>query len=179
MKIERSRFLDSLKNIGTWFFRVAAVWCSIWRKATAWATWPARRRTRIETRRTCTTRRTWKVIGRLYRLRILANFEMSLIAQSYVRSKIIVSGRYSKFSVVKIRIDRSPFSVEPRRREHVGRRSYSPRRTQSSSNRVEMYFSEVDVDVRQPRSREPTASLTCVHLLRFPFVTSIYNTYVK
>lgn len=51
-------------------------------------------------------------------------------------------------------------TVEPRRREHVGRRGYSPRRTQSSSNRVEMYFSEVDVDVRQPRSREPTTSLT-------------------
>lgn len=54
--------------------------------------------------------------------------------------------------------------VEPRRREHVGRRGYSPRRTQSSSNasRVEMYFSEVDVDVRQPRPREPIASLTYV-----------------
>nr|XP_012220379.1 PREDICTED: uncharacterized protein LOC105671082 isoform X1 [Linepithema humile]XP_012220381.1 PREDICTED: uncharacterized protein LOC105671082 isoform X1 [Linepithema humile]XP_012220382.1 PREDICTED: uncharacterized protein LOC105671082 isoform X1 [Linepithema humile]XP_012220383.1 PREDICTED: uncharacterized protein LOC105671082 isoform X1 [Linepithema humile]XP_012220384.1 PREDICTED: uncharacterized protein LOC105671082 isoform X1 [Linepithema humile] len=51
---------------------------------------------------------------------------------------------------------------EPRRREHAGRRGYSPRRTQSSSNasRVEMYFSEVDVDVRQPRPREPIASLT-------------------
>ncbi|XP_011068676.1 PREDICTED: uncharacterized protein LOC105154691 isoform X2 [Acromyrmex echinatior] len=51
---------------------------------------------------------------------------------------------------------------EPRRREHIGRRGYSPRRTQSSSNasRVEMYFSEVDVDVRQPRPREPIASLT-------------------
>ncbi|XP_072759818.1 uncharacterized protein [Anoplolepis gracilipes] len=52
---------------------------------------------------------------------------------------------------------------EPRRREHVGRRGYSPRRTQSSSNaasRVDMYFSEVDVDVRQPRPREPIASLT-------------------
>lgn len=54
--------------------------------------------------------------------------------------------------------------VEPRRREHAGRRGYSPRRTQSSSNasRVEMYFSEVDVDVRQPRPREPIASLTYV-----------------
>lgn len=54
--------------------------------------------------------------------------------------------------------------VEPRRREHIGRRGYSPRRTQSSSNasRVEMYFSEVDVDVRQPRPREPIASLTYV-----------------
>lgn len=52
----------------------------------------------------------------------------------------------------------------PRRREHVGRRGYSPRRTQSSSNtsRVEMYFSEVDVDVRQPRPREPITSLTYV-----------------
>ncbi|KAK9295113.1 hypothetical protein QLX08_010477 [Tetragonisca angustula] len=56
--------------------------------------------------------------------------------------------------------DETDMEVEPRRREHVGRRGYSPRRTQSSSNRVEMYFSEVDVDVRQPRSREPTASLT-------------------
>ncbi|XP_031834178.1 uncharacterized protein LOC116427684 [Nomia melanderi] len=56
--------------------------------------------------------------------------------------------------------DETDIAVEPRRREHVGRRSYSPRRTQSSSNRVEMYFSEVDVDVRQPRSREPTISLT-------------------
>lgn len=56
------------------------------------------------------------------------------------------------------------FIVEPRRREHVGRRGYSPRRTQSSSNasRVDMYFSEVDVDVRQPRPREPVASLTYV-----------------
>ncbi|XP_076396339.1 uncharacterized protein LOC100882255 [Megachile rotundata] len=56
--------------------------------------------------------------------------------------------------------DETDMEVEPRRREHVGRRSYSPRRTQSSSNRMELYFSEVDVDVRQPRSREPTASLT-------------------
>ncbi|XP_076681093.1 uncharacterized protein LOC143375644 isoform X1 [Andrena cerasifolii] len=56
--------------------------------------------------------------------------------------------------------DETDMEVEPRRREHVGRRGYSPRRTQSSSNRVEMYFSEVDVDVREPRSREPTASLT-------------------
>ncbi|XP_076623789.1 uncharacterized protein LOC143343135 [Colletes latitarsis] len=55
--------------------------------------------------------------------------------------------------------DETDMEVEPRRREHVGRRGYSPRRTQSSSNRVEMYFSEVDVDVRQPRPREPTASL--------------------
>lgn len=54
--------------------------------------------------------------------------------------------------------------VEPRRRDHIGRRGYSPRRTQSSSNasRVEMYFSEMDVDVRQPRSRESVASLTYV-----------------
>ncbi|CAL7939227.1 unnamed protein product [Xylocopa violacea] len=56
--------------------------------------------------------------------------------------------------------DETDMEVEPRRREHVGRRGYSPRRTQSTNNRVEMYFSEVDVDVRQPRSREPTASLT-------------------
>ncbi|TGZ50101.1 Receptor expression-enhancing protein 1 [Temnothorax longispinosus] len=58
--------------------------------------------------------------------------------------------------------DETDMEVEPRRREHVGRRGYSPRRTQSSSNasRVEMYFSEVDVDVRQPRPREPIASLT-------------------
>ncbi|XP_076161295.1 uncharacterized protein LOC143143636 isoform X2 [Ptiloglossa arizonensis] len=56
--------------------------------------------------------------------------------------------------------DETDMEVEPRRREHVGRRGYSPRRTQSSSNRVEMYFSEVDVDVRQPRPREPTTSLT-------------------
>ncbi|XP_032686372.1 uncharacterized protein LOC116851239 isoform X2 [Odontomachus brunneus] len=56
--------------------------------------------------------------------------------------------------------DETDMQAEPRRREHVGRRGYSPRRTQSSSNRVEMYFSEVDVDVRQPRPREPIASLT-------------------
>lgn len=59
--------------------------------------------------------------------------------------------------------DETDMEVEPRRREHVGRRGYSPRRTQSSSNaasRVDMYFSEVDVDVRQPRPREPIASLT-------------------
>ncbi|XP_018052643.1 PREDICTED: uncharacterized protein LOC108690064 isoform X3 [Atta colombica] len=58
--------------------------------------------------------------------------------------------------------DETDMEVEPRRREHIGRRGYSPRRTQSSSNasRVEMYFSEVDVDVRQPRPREPIASLT-------------------
>ncbi|XP_011693336.1 PREDICTED: uncharacterized protein LOC105453244 isoform X2 [Wasmannia auropunctata] len=58
--------------------------------------------------------------------------------------------------------DETDMQVEPRRREHAGRRGYSPRRTQSSSNasRVEMYFSEVDVDVRQPRPREPIASLT-------------------
>ncbi|EFN88359.1 Receptor expression-enhancing protein 1 [Harpegnathos saltator] len=56
--------------------------------------------------------------------------------------------------------DETDVQAEPRRREHVGRRGYSPRRTQSSSNRVEMYFSEVDVDVRQPRPREPVASLT-------------------
>ncbi|XP_029667084.1 uncharacterized protein LOC115237871 isoform X3 [Formica exsecta] len=58
--------------------------------------------------------------------------------------------------------DETDMEVEPRRREHTGRRGYSPRRTQSSSNasRVDMYFSEVDVDVRQPRPREPIASLT-------------------
>ncbi|XP_012542255.2 uncharacterized protein LOC105840062 isoform X2 [Monomorium pharaonis] len=58
--------------------------------------------------------------------------------------------------------DGTDMEVEPRRREHIGRRGYSPRRTQSSSNasRVEMYFSEVDVEVRQPRPREPIASLT-------------------
>ncbi|KOC70340.1 Receptor expression-enhancing protein 4 [Habropoda laboriosa] len=56
--------------------------------------------------------------------------------------------------------DETDMEVEPRRREHVGRRGYSPRRTQSSNTRVEMYFSEVDVDVRQPASREPTTSLT-------------------
>ncbi|KAK2585975.1 hypothetical protein KPH14_010550 [Odynerus spinipes] len=56
--------------------------------------------------------------------------------------------------------DETDMEVEPRRREHVGRRGYSPRRTQSSTNRVEMYFSEVDVDVIQPRPREPIASLT-------------------
>ncbi|XP_032454861.1 uncharacterized protein LOC100120566 isoform X2 [Nasonia vitripennis] len=49
---------------------------------------------------------------------------------------------------------------EPRRRERSGRRGYSPRRTQSSSNRMEMYFTEVDLDVRQSRSREPVGSLT-------------------
>ncbi|RLU22734.1 hypothetical protein DMN91_005012 [Ooceraea biroi] len=58
--------------------------------------------------------------------------------------------------------DETDTEAEPRRREHVGRRGYSPRRTQSSSNapRVDMYFSEVDVDVRQQRPREPVASLT-------------------
>ncbi|XP_076644559.1 uncharacterized protein LOC143354395 [Halictus rubicundus] len=60
--------------------------------------------------------------------------------------------------------DETDIAVEPRRREHVGRRGYSPRRTQSSSNRVEMYFSEVDlykcINVKEPTSREPTASLT-------------------
>ncbi|XP_074100425.1 uncharacterized protein LOC141528324 isoform X2 [Cotesia typhae] len=49
--------------------------------------------------------------------------------------------------------------IEPRRRENPGRRGYSPRRTQSSCNRVDMFFSEVDVDVRQPRPREPISSL--------------------
>ncbi|OAD53597.1 Receptor expression-enhancing protein 1 [Eufriesea mexicana] len=58
--------------------------------------------------------------------------------------------------------DETDMEVEPRRREHVGRRGYSPRRTQSGNTRVEMYFSEVDVDVRQSRSREPTTSLTNV-----------------
>ncbi|XP_015112962.1 uncharacterized protein LOC107038395 [Diachasma alloeum] len=56
--------------------------------------------------------------------------------------------------------DETDMTVEPRRREHPGRRGYSPRRTQSNCNRVEMYFSEVDVDVRQPRPRDPIASLT-------------------
>ncbi|XP_014605846.1 PREDICTED: uncharacterized protein LOC106787739 [Polistes canadensis] len=56
--------------------------------------------------------------------------------------------------------DETDMEEEPRRREHVGRRGYSPRRTQSSTNRVEMYFSEVDVDMIQPRPREPIASLT-------------------
>ncbi|CAK9800401.1 Receptor expression-enhancing protein 1 [Anthophora quadrimaculata] len=56
--------------------------------------------------------------------------------------------------------DETDMEVEPRRREHVGRRGYSPRRTQSSNTRVEMYFSEVDVNVRQPASKEPTTSLT-------------------
>ncbi|XP_053598152.1 germ cell nuclear acidic protein isoform X2 [Microplitis demolitor] len=49
--------------------------------------------------------------------------------------------------------------IEPRRRENPGRRGYSPRRTQSSCNRVDMFFSEVDVDVRQPRPREPISSI--------------------
>ena len=62
--------------------------------------------------------------------------------------------------IAEVEMLREYFIVEPRRREHPGRRGYSPRRTQSSSNRVEMYFAEVDVDVRQPRSREPIASLT-------------------
>ncbi|XP_078038486.1 uncharacterized protein LOC144470819 [Augochlora pura] len=60
--------------------------------------------------------------------------------------------------------DETDIAVEPRRREHVGRRGYSPRRTQSSSNRVEMYFSEVDLykcmNAKEPTSREPTSSLT-------------------
>ncbi|XP_011314753.1 uncharacterized protein [Fopius arisanus] len=56
--------------------------------------------------------------------------------------------------------DETDMTGEPRRREHPGRRGYSPRRTQSNCNRVEMYFSEVDVDVRQPRPRDPIASLT-------------------
>nr|XP_033329197.1 uncharacterized protein LOC117221945 isoform X1 [Megalopta genalis] len=60
--------------------------------------------------------------------------------------------------------DETDIAVEPRRREHVGRRGYSPRRTQSSSNRVEMYFSEVDlykcINVKEPTAREPTTSLT-------------------
>ncbi|XP_063989042.1 uncharacterized protein LOC135168599 isoform X2 [Diachasmimorpha longicaudata] len=56
--------------------------------------------------------------------------------------------------------DETDMTVEPRRRENTGRRGYSPRRTQSNCNRVEMYFSEVDVDVRQPRPRDPIASLT-------------------
>ncbi|XP_043460843.1 uncharacterized protein LOC122497662 [Leptopilina heterotoma] len=55
--------------------------------------------------------------------------------------------------------DETDMQVEPRRREHTGRRGYSPRRTQSTNNRVEMYFSEVDVEVRQPRSKEPLVSL--------------------
>ncbi|XP_012267981.2 uncharacterized protein LOC105692965 isoform X1 [Athalia rosae] len=56
--------------------------------------------------------------------------------------------------------DEIDMQAEPRRRENPGRRGYSPRRTQSGSNRVDMYFSEVDVDVRQPRPREPIASLS-------------------
>ncbi|XP_066586571.1 uncharacterized protein [Prorops nasuta] len=56
--------------------------------------------------------------------------------------------------------DETDMQVEPRRREQPGRRGYSPRRTQSSSNRVEMYFSEVDVDVRQPRTSEPIVNLS-------------------
>ena len=51
------------------------------------------------------------------------------------------------------------YLVEPRRRERVGRRGYSPRRTQSTHNRVDMYFSEVDVEVRQPRAKEPLVNL--------------------
>ncbi|XP_044593380.1 uncharacterized protein LOC123271196 [Cotesia glomerata] len=55
--------------------------------------------------------------------------------------------------------DETDMIEEPRRRENPGRRGYSPRRTQSSCNRVDMFFSEVDVDVRQPRPREPISSL--------------------
>ncbi|KAF7995196.1 hypothetical protein HCN44_004668 [Aphidius gifuensis] len=55
--------------------------------------------------------------------------------------------------------DEPDMTVEPRRRVNPGRRGYSPRRTQSSSNRVDMYFSEVDVEVRQPTSREPISNL--------------------
>ncbi|CAD6208710.1 GSCOCG00003518001-RA-CDS, partial [Cotesia congregata] len=55
--------------------------------------------------------------------------------------------------------DETDMIAEPRRRENPGRRGYSPRRTQSSCNRVDMFFSEVDVDVIQPRPREPISSL--------------------
>ncbi|KAK0165325.1 hypothetical protein PV328_003846 [Microctonus aethiopoides] len=55
--------------------------------------------------------------------------------------------------------DETDMIVEPRRRENPGRRGYSPRRTQSSCNRVDMFFPEVDVDVRQPRHTEPITSL--------------------
>lgn len=64
--------------------------------------------------------------------------------------------------------DRSPdetdyvgvFNSEPRLRDRAGRRGYSPRRTQSIANHVDMYFSEVDLEVRKSRSREPVGSLT-------------------
>ncbi|CAK9823357.1 Receptor expression-enhancing protein 1 [Anthophora retusa] len=69
--------------------------------------------------------------------------------------------------------DETDKEVEPRRREHVGRRGYSPRRTQSSNTRVEMYFSEVDVNVRQPASREPTTSLT--NIRSSDDISSVYS----
>ncbi|XP_058802924.1 uncharacterized protein LOC131670929 isoform X2 [Phymastichus coffea] len=49
---------------------------------------------------------------------------------------------------------------EPRRRERNCRRNYSPRRTQSTSDHVGLYFAEVDVDMRKSRSRDPVGSLT-------------------
>ncbi|XP_023246300.1 uncharacterized protein LOC106647699 [Copidosoma floridanum] len=64
-------------------------------------------------------------------------------------------------------IEHSPDEVdldELCRRERTGRRGYSPRRTQSGTNHVEMYFSEVDVELtRQSRARESAVgSLTNV-----------------
>jgi receptor expression-enhancing protein 1/2/3/4 len=54
----------------------------------------------------------------------------------------------------------SKIILEPRRRNREGRRGHSPRRTQSSSNRMEMYFSEVDMEMRKVMSREPVENLT-------------------
>ncbi|KAJ8684039.1 hypothetical protein QAD02_019831 [Eretmocerus hayati] len=49
---------------------------------------------------------------------------------------------------------------EPRLRDRTGRKNYSPRRTQSSGNQMDMFFSEVDDQMRQSRSREAIESLT-------------------
>ncbi|XP_011505679.1 PREDICTED: uncharacterized protein LOC105368371 [Ceratosolen solmsi marchali] len=58
--------------------------------------------------------------------------------------------------------EQSPDEVdldEPRRRDRGGRRGYSPRRTQSSNNRMDMYFSEVDLEMRKSSFRDPVGSL--------------------
>ncbi|XP_034949977.1 uncharacterized protein [Chelonus insularis] len=55
--------------------------------------------------------------------------------------------------------DETDLMVEPRRRENPGRRGFSPRRTQSSCNRVDMFYSDVEVDIKQSRYREPLDNL--------------------
>ncbi|XP_066991904.2 uncharacterized protein [Anabrus simplex] len=63
-------------------------------------------------------------------------------------------------------------SIDPRL---LRSRGYSPRRSASGSGRVEMYFPEVDVDVRQHASRQREPSIPLSHIRSSEDVSSGYS----